>query len=155
MQYMPVLWEIQELLEKITARHDSKAAWYPICKDTTSANRETAKQETPIPKVLQDNMEQGKKLADQIVWQLVRTAIDIKRETGPACIFQETESDSEILGSIVAMYLRSQRKVAEAAFSALEEAGLHIESLGLDDTWRLRHPGQDYLWVTEEDLDGV
>lgn len=98
---------------------------------------------------------ESKKLVDQIVWQLVRTAIDIKRETGPAHLLQEAESDSEILGGIVAMYLRSQRKVAEAAFSALEEAGLHIESLGLDDTWRLRHPGQDYLWITEEDLDGI
>lgn len=95
-------------------------------------------------------MRQLRKTENDMVRQLLRTAIDIKREKGFALEFDKMESETRVLGKILAQYLDgAPRKIAEAAYAALEEAGLHAESLGLNIVWNATNPGQDDLWIPQ------
>ncbi|MDE1763894.1 MAG: hypothetical protein KGH88_06585 [Thaumarchaeota archaeon] len=97
-------------------------------------------------------MTPDEKLADQIVSMLVRTAIDLKRETSFVPEAAEIASESEILGQILVQYFKmSGRKIAETAYAALDEAGLAVEALAFSELWRKMNPDQNDLWATEED----
>ncbi|MDE1862248.1 MAG: hypothetical protein KGI33_04980 [Thaumarchaeota archaeon] len=90
--------------------------------------------------------------ADDLISQLVRTAIDLKRE---ACFEEgaaEVASETLILGSILAMYLKKcGRKIAETSYAVLDSAGLTVESLAFSELWCRIHLEQDDLWETDED----
>ena len=95
-------------------------------------------------------MRQYRNIKDDKIRQLLRAAIDIKREKGFAIEFDEIEPETRVLGIILAIYLeRSPRKIAEAAYAALEEAGLYAESLGLNIVWNATNPGQEDLWIPQ------
>lgn len=91
-------------------------------------------------------------LADQVVSMLVRTAIDLKRETGFVQESAELAAETEILGQVIARYFHgSGRKIAETAYAALDKAGLAVEALAFAELWRRGNPDQDDLWAPEED----
>lgn len=101
-------------------------------------------------------MAPNKNVVDQIILQLVRTAVDLKRGTGFVPESAELASETEILGAILAQYLeKSGRAIAETAYAALDKSGLTVEALGLAELWRRMNPEQNDLWAPEEDdLDG-
>lgn len=99
-------------------------------------------------------MSSNEKLADQIISHLLRTSIDLKRETIFVPESADIASESEILGSIIAQYFKNVgRKIAETAYAAFDAAGLTVEALAFAELWRRSNPEQDDLWTTEnEDL---
>ncbi len=83
---------------------------------------------------------------------LIKTAIDLKISEGLAEEYSGTESETRVLGIILARYLDgSARKIAEVAYAAMEEAGLYAESLGLNIVWNATNPGQEDLWIPQGD----
>ncbi|MGI0062711.1 MAG: hypothetical protein ACREBA_09705, partial [Nitrosotalea sp.] len=71
-------------------------------------------------------MESDEKAVDQIIRQLVKTVIELKREIAFVPEYAQKAAESEILGIILAQYFRwSGRQVAETAFAGLEEANFH------------------------------
>lgn len=96
-------------------------------------------------------MSSSEKFSNDLVNQLVRTAIDLKRETSFVEGFSDIASEPEILGSILAGYFKnSGRKIAETAYAALEEAGMTPEALAFSELWRRSNPDQNDLWATGE-----
>ncbi len=97
-------------------------------------------------------MASNEKFSDDLVNQLVRTAIDLKRETTFVKGIAEIASETQILGAILAEFLKkSGRKIAETAYAALDAAGLTVEALAFSELWRRGNPEQNDLWATEED----
>lgn len=100
-------------------------------------------------------MKQGvddEKFSDNLINQLVRTAIDLKRETTFVEGAAEVASETAILGSILARYLKkSGRKIAETAYWAFDAAELTVEALAFSELWRRSNPEQNDLWATEDD----
>ncbi|MDE1862726.1 MAG: hypothetical protein KGI33_07430 [Thaumarchaeota archaeon] len=97
-------------------------------------------------------MTSKEEFTDDLIAQLVRTAIDLRRETG----FEEgaavVSSETVILGSILAMYFKKcGRRIAETSYAALDSADLTVEALAFSELWRRVHPGEGDLWETEED----
>lgn len=91
-----------------------------------------------------------------MVNQLVRTAVDLKRETSFVKGIAEIASETQILGIILAQYFKnSGRKIAETAYAAFDKAGLTVEALAFSELWRRSNPEQNDLWATgDDDLDG-
>ncbi len=97
-------------------------------------------------------MESDEKTVDQIISQLVKTAIELKREVAFVPEYAQKARESEILGIIVAQYFKwSGRKVAEAAYAGLEEANFHTESHRFNEIWQANNPGEPDLWINEEE----
>lgn len=93
----------------------------------------------------------SEKFSNDLINQLVRTAIDLKRQTSFVEGIADIASETEILGSILACYLEnSGRKVAETAYAALEEAGLTVEALAFSELWRRSKPDETDLWSTRD-----
>lgn len=101
-------------------------------------------------------MASNKKFTDDLIHQLVRTAIVLKLENTFTPAVAEVLSESEILGSILAQYYKkSGRKIAEIAYAAFDKAGLTVEALAFSKLWRRSNPDQNDLCATEkDDLDG-
>lgn len=94
-------------------------------------------------------MAPDEKFSDELVHQLVRTAIDLKRQASFVPESAEIASETEVLGRVLARYLKkSGRKIAETAYAALDEAGLAVEALAVSELWRKMNPDQDDLWST-------
>lgn len=102
-------------------------------------------------------MASNEKFTDELVRQLVRTAIVLKLESTFTPAAAEVVAESEILGSIIAQYFKNAgRKIAEMAYAAFDAAGLTVEALAFSELWRRSHPEQNDLWTTgEDDLDGT
>ncbi|SRR5579875_543144 len=97
-------------------------------------------------------MTSSEKFSDDLVNQLVKTAVDLKRETGFVKGVAEIASETQILGTILAKYLqKSGRKIAETAYAAFDAAELTVEALAFAELWRRSNPEQNDLWATEDD----
>lgn len=97
-------------------------------------------------------MESDEKTVDQVIRQLVKTAIELKREVAFVPEYAQKARESEILGIIVAQYFKwSGRQVAETAYAGLEEANFHTESHKFNEIWREGKPSENNLWMSEED----
>ena len=105
-----------------------------------------------LPNRYEKRMTPNEKFTDELIHQLVRTAVDLNRETTYVKGIAEIASETEILGSILAGYFKkSGRKIAETAYAALDEAGLALEALAFAELWRRSNPEQNDLWATEDD----
>ena len=97
-------------------------------------------------------MTSKEEFTDDLINQLVRTAIDLKRE---ACFVEgaaEVSSETVILGSVLAVYLKSPgRRSAETVYAALDMAGLTVEALAFSELWRRSYPEENDLWAAEDD----
>lgn len=97
-------------------------------------------------------MTSKEEFTDDLINQLVRTAVDLKRETGFEVGAVTVDSETAILGSILAGYFKnSGRKLAETTYAAFDKAGFTVEALAFSELWRRGHPEQDDLWATEDD----
>ena len=95
-------------------------------------------------------MKKDRMAVEALVRSLVQTAVELRMEEGLGEEYSGAESETRVLGIILARYLDgSARKIAEAAYAALEDAGLYAESLGLNIVWNATNPGQDDLWVPQ------
>lgn len=98
-----------------------------------------------------DDMQSKEKTIDETIEELVKKAIELKREIAFVPEYAQKASESEILGIIVAQHFKwSGRQVAEVAYAGLEEANFHTESHRFNEIWHERNPGQDDLWICEE-----
>ncbi|MGI0060911.1 MAG: hypothetical protein ACREBA_00490 [Nitrosotalea sp.] len=97
-------------------------------------------------------MESDEKAVDQVIRQLVKTVIELKREIAFVPEYAQKARESEILGIILAQYFRwSGRQVAETAYAGLEEANFHKESHRFNEIWQANNPDQADLWINEEE----
>lgn len=97
-------------------------------------------------------MQSKQKTIDETIKELVKKAIELKREIAFVPEYAQKASESEILGIIAAQYFRwSGRQVAELAYAGLEEANFHTESHRFNEIWCANNPDQDDLWITEEE----
>lgn len=101
-------------------------------------------------------MNSSERFSDDLIRQLLRSAIILKIENSSTRGAAEVIAESEILGSIIAQYFKNAgRKIAETAYAAFDASGLTVEALAFSELWRRSNPGQNDLWSTEEDdLDG-
>ena len=93
-------------------------------------------------------------LTDHLVDEMLRTAIGLKRGSALDPRYSDITPESRVAGKILARFLGTERKVAEAAYAALEEAGLQAEALGFNAIWHAANPGQEDLWVNQDELNG-
>lgn len=97
-------------------------------------------------------MQSKEKTIDETIKELVKKAIELKREVAFVPEYAQKASESEILGIIVAQYFRwSGREVAEVTYAGLEEANFHTESAKFNEIWHEKNPSEADLWITEED----
>lgn len=85
-------------------------------------------------RVYAKDMTSNEKFTDDLIHQLVRTAVDLRREAGFVKGIAEIPSETTILGTILARYFKnSGRKIAETAYAALDAAGLTVDALAFSD----------------------
>lgn len=75
-------------------------------------------------------MASNEKFTDDLIHQLVCTAIVLKLENNFTPAVAEVLSESKMLGSIIAQYFKNTgRRIAETAYATFDAAGLTVEHL--------------------------